>query len=119
MVNLIEDNNRITLQEIVDQIRVRFELQSSKPSVWKHLDVATYTLKKVRFESENSNILQNKLKRKRFIEKLQYQAENLPIYFMDESNANIHISWREDRSLRGTPYIAILASSNVHMMHEQ
>ena len=48
MVNLIEENNGIILQEIVDQIRVRFELQLSKPSVWKHLDMATYTLKKVR-----------------------------------------------------------------------
>ena len=53
MVNLIEENNRITLQEIVDQIRIRFELQLAKSSVWKHLDVATYTLEKVRFESEN------------------------------------------------------------------
>ena len=64
VVNLIEENNRITLQEIVDQIRVRFELQLSKPSVWKHLDMATYTLKKVRFESEKANILENKLREK-------------------------------------------------------
>ena len=105
MVNLIEENNRVTLQEIVNQKRVRFELQLSKPSVWKHLDMATYTLKKVRFESEKANILQNKLKRKRFVEKLpQYQAENLSICFIDESNTqksntNIHIARREGRSL--------------------
>ena len=33
MVSLIKENNRIILQEIVDQIRVRFELQLLKPSV--------------------------------------------------------------------------------------
>ena len=61
--------------------------------------MATYTLKNVRFESEKANILENKLKRKRFVEKLlQYQAENLPICFMDESNTNIHISRKEGRS---------------------
>ena len=64
MVSLIEENNRINLQEIVDQIRVRFELQLSKPSVWKHLDMVTYTLKKIRFEGEKPNTLENKLKRK-------------------------------------------------------
>ena len=103
MVSLIEENNRISLQEIVDQIRVRFELQLSKPSVWKHLDMVTYTLKKIRFEGEKPNTLENKLKRKKFGEKLlQYQAQNLPICFMDESNINIHILRRKCRSLRRT-----------------
>ena len=82
--------------------------------------MATYTLKKVRFESEKANILENKLKRKRFVEKLlQYQAENSPICFMDESNTNIHISRREGRSLRGTRCTTIAAGSkgaNVHMI---
>ena len=120
MINLIEENNRITLQEIVDQIRVRCELQLLKPCVWKHLDLATYTLKKVRFESIKANILKNKLKRKRFVEKLlQYQAENLPICFMDESNTSIHISRRESRSIKGTRCTTIAAGlkgANVHMI---
>ena len=118
MVDLIKENNRITFQEIVDQIRVRLELQLSKPSVWKHLDMATYALIKITFESEKANISEKQVEEKQICRKTT-TISSLPICFMDERNAYIHISRREGRSLKGTRCTTIAAGSkdaNVHMI---
>ncbi len=120
MTNLIERNPRITLQGIVEGVNEKFGFNLSKTTIWRHLDNATYTLKKVRFEPERANTYENKVKRKEFVEKLLfYQASNMPIYFIDESNFNIHISRIDGRSLRGTRCTTIAAGSkdaNIHII---
>ena len=49
-----------------------------------------YSLKSIRYEPERANTPKNKEKCKIFVQKsLDYQGQNLPILFMDETNFNI------------------------------
>ena len=80
-----------------------YALTISETTVFRHLDILVYTLKSVRYEPERANTPENKQKRKVVVQKLlEYQGQNLPILFMDETNFNIHISRSEGRSVRGT-----------------
>lgn len=120
MVEKIEENARITLKQIVEALHQEFGLRVSKPTVSRHLDAKSYTLKDVRFEPERANTVENKRKRKEFVtELLKLQSENLPIIFMDETNFNIHISRKEGWSKKGTRCSTVAAGSrgaNVHVI---
>ncbi len=120
MCNLIEDNPKITLQEIVSGIQTKFNVVLSKQTIARHLDALSYTLKDARQEPERANTPENKVKRKYFVENLlRLQSENLPMCFMDESNFNIHISRSEGRSRRGTRCSTVAAGSkgaNIHVI---
>ncbi|KAF7685022.1 hypothetical protein CDIK_4230, partial [Cucumispora dikerogammari] len=97
MISLIETNPRITLSEIRTLVSEAFDLNISTQTVARHLDSLTYTLKNVRFEPERANSLSNKEKRKLFVERLlEYQGQNIPTVFMDETNLNIHISEQKE-----------------------
>lgn len=75
IIEMVEGNSRITLGEIVWGIRQKFGLTVCKSTICNHLDAMLYTLKKVHFEPEKANNLQNKEKRKLFVEKLlDYQG---------------------------------------------
>ncbi|KAF7688383.1 hypothetical protein CDIK_2930, partial [Cucumispora dikerogammari] len=118
MVKAIEANPWIALSHMVDLIPQTFGLTLTQKTVWKHLDAMTYTIKLIRFESENANTPENKEKRIAFVEKLfDYQGLNMPIVYMDETNLNIHISKSEGWSARGTRFSTVSAGSkgaNVH-----
>ena len=118
MVSMIESNCRITLGEIVASLAEKFDLHVCAQTVSNHLDSMVYTLKSVRFEPERANHPDNKIKRKQFVEKLlNYQGQNIPIVFMDETNLNIHISRSEGRSVKGSRCTTVAAGSkgaNVH-----
>ena len=87
MVQLIEANPRIFLGEIAASISEIYSVSVSNPTIATHLDALTYILKTVRFEREKANCLENKIKRKAFVENLlEVQAQNVPIVFMDETN---------------------------------
>ena len=112
MIQEIEMNNRITLAMMKDKLESKFNLILSKEGIRIHLDSLLYTLKKIRFEPERANSLENKVKRREFAESLmRYRAENRPIIFMDETNYNMHVSRSQGRSLRGTRCSTIAASS--------
>lgn len=115
---LIESNPRITLQEIAHSIAAKYNISISKTSIWRHLDLLTYTLKDIRFEPERANIIENKVKRKEFVEKLLFfQAGDLPICFMDETNYNVHVSRSEGRSQKGTRCTTVAAGSKGSNIH--
>ena len=125
MVTLIENNPRITLKEMAEGLKAKFSTASadfslSKTAISSHLDMALYTLKKVRFEPERANVPANKEKRKAFVEKLLIcQGQNKPMVFMDETNFNIHISRSAGRSKKGTRCSTVAAASkgsNIHVI---
>ena len=105
---------------MVEEMFNHFQLRISKTSICNHLDKMMYTLKAVRFEPERCNSLENKQKRKEFVEQLlAYQGENRPIIFMDESNFNLHISRQAGRSLQGSRCSTLAAASrgaNIHII---
>lgn len=118
MWNKIEDNPRIMLNELVDAIYHKFNLKLPKQTLHHHLDMLLYTLKSVKFKPETANTLENKEKRKRFVEELlAFQSQNLPILFLEETNFNIHISRSEGQSQKTTRCSTIAAASNSANIH--
>lgn len=119
-VEMVEKNCRITLAELRSAFQEKFNFVISKTAIAKHFDSLCYTLKDVRHEPENGNSPENKEKRKAFVERLlEYQSQNKPILFMDETNFNIHISRAQGRSVKGTRCTTIAAGSkgaNVHVI---
>ena len=99
MCSFFENNPRITLAQIVEKLHLKYALTISKTTVFRHLDMSVCTLESVRYEPERANTPENKEKRKVFVQTpLDYQGQNLPILFMDETNFKIHISRSEGRS---------------------
>lgn len=119
-IEMIESNCRITLAELGAAFEEKFNFAISKTTISKHLDSLCYSLKYLRHEPEKGNNLENKQKRKEFVEcLLEFQSQNKPILFMDETNLNIHISRTQGRSLKGTRCTTIAAGSkgaNVHVI---
>lgn len=119
-VEMIENNCRITLAELTASFQQKFTISISKTTISKKLDSLCYSLKNVRHEPERANCAENKEKRKEFVEKLlEYQSQNKPILFMDETNFNIHISRAQGRSTKGTRCTTVAAGSkgaNVHVI---
>lgn len=117
-VNQVEDNPRITLGSLQALLKAKYDLDVSLETIRTHLDGACYTLKDIRFEPESGNKEINKEKRKDFVcSLLNFQSQNLPILYMDETNFNIHISRKEGRSKKGTRATVVAAGSrgaNVH-----
>ena len=58
----------------------------SKECIRQHLDGLLYTLKDVRRELEKANSDVNKMKKSEYVKHLlEYQADNIPIIYMDET----------------------------------
>ena len=74
MINEVESNPLLTLSQLSCLIYEKFGFTISHQTVSRYLDSMSYTLKTVRFEPERANTMENKKKRKLFVEKLlQYQ----------------------------------------------
>ena len=120
MTQCVEDNPLITLKQLTEEIRQRFRLTISKECVRQHLNGMLYTLKQNRFEPERANTEENKIRRANYIRQLiNYQAENKPIIYLDETNFNLHVSRAQGRSLKGTRCSTIAAGSkgaNIHLI---
>ena len=120
MCSFIENNPKITLAHIVEKLHLKYTLTISKTTVFRHLDMSVYTLKSVRYEPERAYTPKNKEKRKVFVQTLpDYQGQNLPVLFVDETNFSIHISRSEGRSVRGTRCTVAAAASkgaNIHVI---
>ncbi|OAF69664.1 hypothetical protein A3Q56_02603 [Intoshia linei] len=128
MVKCIEENCKVSLQEIVDAIHFKFNLSISKVAVSHHLNNLLYTLKTIRHEPENANNGVNKESRNFTLRLLELQSENANMVFMDETNFNLHISTRKGRSQRGERCTSIAAGSrganihcigNVELVHDE
>ena len=108
----VEENPRITLYEIRNKIFLEFDLRLSKKSIRLHFDSLLYTIKNIRYEPEKGNTDENKAKRKEFCQNLlNYQSDNRPIVFMDETNFNLHITRGQGRSKIGERCSVVAAGS--------
>jgi transposase len=120
MEQYIEENPRITLKQLTEKFQQDHQLLVSKECVRKHLDGLMFTLKDIRREPERANSDDNKTKRCEYVRKLlEYQADSIPIVYMDETNFNLFISRTKGRSKKGTRCINIAAGSrgsNIHVI---
>jgi len=120
MVEYIESNPKITLQQLKEKFQHLHQITVSKECLRKHLDGLLYTLKIIRHEPERANSDENKMLRRDFARQLlNYQADNVPLLFMDETNFNLYISRSQGRSKKGTRCRHITAGSrgaNIHVI---
>lgn len=120
IVNYIEENPRLTLKELKHKFEENHEVIVSTECLRQHLDGLMYTLKNVRREPEKTNSLENKTKRRDYVQQLlNYQADNMPIIYMDETNFNLFISRQQGRSKKGSRCSYIAAGSrgsNIHLI---
>lgn len=120
MEQCIEINPKITLLQMKEQLHKEHNIDVTTECVRKHLDGLLYTLKDIRRESEKANSDDNKIKRSAYVKKLlEYQAESVPIIYMDETNFNLYISRTKGRSKKGSRCTNISAGSkgsNIHVI---
>lgn len=120
MEDCIQENPKITLKEMKVRLHNSYEIDVSTECVRKHLDGLLYTLKDVRKEPEKANNDENKRKRRDYVQQLlHYQAESIPIVYMDETNFNLYISRKKGRSKKGARCTYISAGSrgsNIHLI---
>lgn len=116
----IEENPRLTLKELKRKFQEEHEMNVSTECLRKHLDGLMYTLKDIRREPERANSEDNKIRRRDYVQQLlNYQADNMAILYMDETNFNLFISRKQGRSLKGTRCRHISAGSrgaNIHVI---
>lgn len=118
MEQYIEENPRITLKQITEKLRNDHEITVSKECVRKHLDGLMFTMKNIRKEPERANSEANKTRRCEYVRQLLlYQADNIPIVYMDETNFNLYISRTKGRSKKGTRCTHIAAGSRGSNIH--
>ena len=92
MEQYIEENPRITLVQLREKFQNNHQIIVSTECLRTHLDGLLYTLKDIRKEPERANIESNKIKRRDYVRKLlEYQSNNVPILYMDETNFNLYI----------------------------
>lgn len=120
MVQYIEENPRLTLKELKNKFQENHQVIVSTECLRQHLDGLLFTLKDIRREPEKMNSDVNKRKRYEYVlHLLNYQAENIPIIYMDETNFNLFISRTKGRSKKGNrcSYIAAgTRGANIHVI---
>lgn len=118
--NKIEDNPKITLQQLREELQETFQVNVSKECIRQHLDGLMFTVKQIRREPERANSADTKTKRCEYVRKLlDLQAENVPIIYLDETNFNLYISRTQGRSKKGSRCTSVAAGSrgaNVHLI---
>lgn len=116
----IEENPKITLKQLNEKLQKKYEINVSTECIRQHLDGLLYTIKDLRNEPEKANCEVNKIKRREYVQRLlEYQAENRPIVYMDETNFNLFISRKKGRSKKGTRCTYVTAGSkgsNIHVI---
>lgn len=120
MTRYIEENPRMTLKELKRKFEEDHHVSVSTECLRQHLDGLMFTLKDIRREPERTNSEETKTKRCEYVRQLlDYQSQNIPIIYMDETNFNLFISRRQGRSKKGTRCRYISAGTrgnNVHVI---
>ena len=120
MEQYIEENPKMTLKQLKEKFQQNHQIDASIECFRKHLDGLMFTLKEIRREPERANTEENKRKRYEYVRQLlEYQSENKPIIYMDETNFNLFISRKQGRSKKGSRCTHISAGSrgsNIHVI---
>ena len=102
IVEIIEENNQITLLGICQQMRREFGITVHTSTIHRHLKGKLYTVKKVTSMPLTANSLENRQKRAEFVRQVMCEtARQKDIYYQDETNINLSCRRREGRSIRG------------------
>lgn len=118
MCAALDDNNKLTLQNLADKLRDEFAVSVSVSTVARELDGACYTLKKTHVEPQYMNTDENKRKRAEFLaDLLEYKSHGYTVFYVDETNFNMWITRTQGRSKKGERCVDIKVASGGRNMH--
>ncbi|GMF19635.1 unnamed protein product [Phytophthora lilii] len=106
MVSLLVDNCLLTLYDLVEELKVRYDIDVSPSTVYKALDAICYTCKKIHSKPSDMNSDRVKVERRQYVKDIiQEQAQRKRILYFDETNFNLlctrNFGWsrRESRAV--------------------
>lgn len=114
----IENNASITLLELKQMVRLRFQLDVAINTLKNWLDRELFTVKNVRSQINNMNKEENKEKRAAYMEQFfNARSEGRTPIWVDETNFNLYCKRKEGRSRIGTRASVILPASKGANLH--
>ena len=88
----IDDDPRQTIALMTTKVKIKFDVQISTSTLSRKLD-GKFSLKLIRPNPAPMNLLQNKFKRKEYVQQIQLYLQNyseeVVVVWMDESNCNL------------------------------
>ncbi|PSN35418.1 hypothetical protein C0J52_22848 [Blattella germanica] len=104
-VKRTEENQKVILNELQCKFHEDHQVIVSTECLRQHLDGLMFTLKDIRRELKRANSEENKLRQCEYVQQLlNYQTDNVPIIYMDETNFNLFISRQQGHSISTTLY---------------
>ncbi|KAE9037953.1 hypothetical protein PR002_g6285 [Phytophthora rubi] len=108
MVLLLEDNCQLTLFDLVEELKVKFNVDVALQTVHNALNALCYTLKKIHAEPSDMNTDRVKaLQRKYVSDIMQVQAQCKRIIYFDETNFNLFCTRSVGWSRRGSRAVVV------------
>ena len=118
LTDQIEKEPSVTLQQLADMLRNRFEIVVCIATVKNWLDGELFSLKAVRPLIQNVNREENKIKRAEYLEAFFHSRSNgRTMIWIDESNFNLFCRRNEGRSKIGTRAAIVLPSCKGANLH--
>ena len=103
LIDCLNDNCQLALKQLRKKMFDMFGIRVSQSTIANHLEGRMISLKQIHVQPEVANSLNNKIKRKEFVEQLmRYIGECRHVLHTDESNVNLFLRQSRGRSLRGT-----------------
>jgi len=121
LMEWVSINPELSLKELADMLEGSFDLEVCPQTVSNHLDGMLFTRKKCNYEPISMNSVENKIKRRDFVQSLMLimQEEDVQIVYIDETNLNLFTKREYGRSAIGKRAISRLPASkgpNIHII---
>lgn len=120
IIGMIEDDPTLTMKKMQAAILREYHLTVSTMTISNYLNGQLYSIKKLHHKPQNMNLMENKIKRKSYVQELNaYIQEGRQIMFVDETNFNLFIRRKTGRSRVGTRAVCTLPPSrgpNLHLI---
>lgn len=120
IVTEVERKPSSTLKQLSEKVKTEYDVDVSVQTVYNYLHGRLITLKKAHVEVTTMNSVENKERRKSYVEKIsQFMQQNKVIIWMDETNINLFCKRTQARARKGERAVKILPSCrgpNIHVI---
>lgn len=118
MVEWLSDDPTMTLHIMKMRVMAEFEVDVCLSTISAYMNCRLLTIKKLHHVSETMNSMENKQKRKKYVEELEaYRQAGMRLVWMDETNINLHCTRNQGWSIRGTRARIAVSSTRGANLH--
>ncbi|KUF82461.1 hypothetical protein AM588_10000386 [Phytophthora nicotianae] len=111
MVTLLEDKCLLTLYDLVDELKVKYDIDVVPSTVYNALDAICFTCKKIHSPSEMNSSRVKELRRQYVKDIMLEQAKRKRILYFDETNFNLFCTRNFGWSRRGSRAVVVRPGS--------